>query len=122
MRTQNIKNKKPSIYLIGISHEAQFKKDLPLKSVFRNYLEKTIKIIKPDLIAEEFSEEALQINKVNNTIAQKVAEQNSILHIFCDPDSEVRKKIGYPSRMDIKKQLGIKKAVFEDSPEDKQIK
>lgn len=118
--SQNKKEKCPIIYLIGINHKIQIQ-NISLEGEFRKFLTKTVKKYKPDLIAEEFSEEALKINNVNCTIAQEVSKQNAIRHLLCDPDTETRKQIGYPSRNDVKLKLDIKKRVLENSPEDKLI-
>lgn len=87
------------IFLVGIDHTLQHdnaefsfpKKEAALPD-FLAYLESTALKLKVTTIAEEFSEEALQINKVKYSTIQSVANKLELKHIFCDPTTEERQK------------------------------
>jgi len=115
------RNLSSMVYLLGISHKFQWKKDLPNAREFKDYLKKKSKSLKIDLIAEEFSEEGLKKNKIKNTIPQEVAEDLNITHKFCEPNKEDLEKIGWISYGKIKKRLGFDDPILAGSPEDKAI-
>jgi len=122
MRRVNIIKKIDNIYLVGVVHNIQCDNNSLENQIFKDYLQQKIKQFVPDIIVEEFSEEALEINRTKNTIAQDMAKQQNIEYIFCDPNSEQREKIGIPSRSKIKKELNINGPVYWNSTQDKQIK
>ena len=88
------------VYLIGTDHSFQYlgkqcdEHGIKLIMAFSTYLEEAAKRINACLIAEEFSMEALQINNVIASTAQKVAQKLNIAHVFCDPTSIERKRLG----------------------------
>ena len=109
------------LYIILLSHKFQWKRDLPKSSQFKNYLKEKIKTLNIDLIAEEYSKEALAWVNEKTTIAQDIALEFNIVHKFCDPGKEARKRIGYISRAKIKQNLGFKEPIEFDTPEDNEI-
>ncbi len=52
------------------------------------------------LLAEEFSTEACDLSGVSASVAQLVARELGIAHLFCDPTTEERKRHGITSHDD----------------------
>lgn len=94
------------VYLIGVNHEVQYRRESVITTEFITYLEEQVKKYNPGLIAEECSEEALERNHLESTTVQDAATRHGIKHLLCDPDTEVRKKIGYPIREQLRKKFG----------------
>ena len=97
-------------HLIGVAHRVQSKKKGEELSADQKELVKrlgdAIKTVKPALVAEEFSEHALQkLSKDNGTefepITRPAAESCDVKYRGCDPDDAARKKIGYVEGSDI---------------------
>ena len=107
--------------LVGVDHTAQWNKDSPESKILKDKLIEIVRNHNIDLIAEEFSEEALAGNKVKKTVCQDVAGVFGINHKLCDFDSQERKKHGIPLRNEVKNQLNIKGLVLGNSQEDKLI-
>jgi hypothetical protein len=93
------------VYLIGVDHSIQHDglpgiKSPPLKTLelirqqFAKYLVDTALSVGADCIAEEFNKEAVEWSKATQSIAQNVAIKLGINHIFCDPDTGIRKELG----------------------------
>ncbi len=84
------------IYLIGADHVIQHwgyldsRKEVALRE-FQWYLEKIVHERDIGVIAEEFSESALNLSNTEVSSARKVAQALAIEHRFCDPTSEERK-------------------------------
>jgi hypothetical protein len=89
-----------SIYIIGVYHVVQHlskgsstrKKELVEE--FVAYLKRNLSSLDIQLIAEEFSTEALQLSNVKYSTAEKVADQAGLIHLFCDPTTEERNNFG----------------------------
>lgn len=85
-------------YLIGVAHRAQAKTRgcelTEAQGAFAACLRHAVEEIRPDLIAEENSEEALATNR-QTSIAKEVADEAEIEHRLCDPNQEQRQAIGY---------------------------
>ncbi|MBI3335067.1 MAG: hypothetical protein HY001_01035 [Candidatus Portnoybacteria bacterium] len=113
------------VYLIGIKHEFQHNGhggiNGHVREKFISCLENEIKIHSVFLVAEEFSEEALQKSDATISTLKHVADKLKINHFFCDPNTEERKIIGIPSREEIKNTLNIKGPVYENSVDDNRI-
>jgi hypothetical protein len=97
-------------HLIGVAHRVQSKKKgEELSADQKEYVKRlgdAIKTVKPALVAEEFSEHALQkLSKDNGTefesITRPAAESCDVKYRGCDPDDAARKKIGYLEGSDI---------------------
>jgi len=87
------------IYLIGVDHMIQINNDrTPIKKQtiqrFRNYLNEKIKSLQITLLAEEFNEDALRGNSVEESNLQAIARDAGIEHKFCDPGIEERRILG----------------------------
>ncbi len=89
-------NRTKVIYLISVDYIYQY---LPLDADahrveliqgFTNYLEGVAISIKAELLAEEFSVEALEMSQATLSTAQKVAEKLNLNHQFCDPTTKER--------------------------------
>lgn len=99
------------IYLVGVNHEIQYKQKTENKKAkeFGKYIFNVIKGNRISVIAEELSEEALKLNKCNESISRENSHKLKIEHKFCDPDTEERTKIGYPTIKQIKEELNLPK-------------
>jgi len=83
------------IYLAGIDHSLQFERTAEEREktkIYADFLQKNINLYKPRILAEEYSKEALK-NFSSSTL--RIANENNILHLFCDPETPERKRIGY---------------------------
>ena len=64
------------------------------------------------VVAEEFSKEACENSNVKASICHQVANRLQLRHIYCDPISSERTRLGIPSQADLdergKKELGVK--------------
>ena len=95
------------LYLVGTYHSNQ-----PLGCTegmyleFKEYLPNLCDIESIDLLAEEFSEEALGLWKATTTVAQQLATERQITHIFCDPNTDQRRELGIPNDEELKSKLG----------------
>jgi hypothetical protein len=86
-------------YLIGVAHRAQQFDDwdnlnqdqVRLVEQIRSCIER----FSPIVCAEEHSREALG---KSYSVVQRVAEEHSVEHRFCDPESDWRQKSGYRGR------------------------
>ena len=83
------------IYLIGINHKLQHEKiGLAEKQnvirEFLQYVESTAEQFQVTTIAEEWSEEASEINEVEFSTVQTLARKLGLKHILCDPTTEER--------------------------------
>ena len=104
------------LYLLGVDHSAQhdgLSSDLAAanklrESLLMNAIEYGIQII-----AEEFSEEALyEVSKGTCSTCKSVAEELGIQHLYCDPNTEQRAEYGIPTQSElvakVKKELNVK--------------
>lgn len=88
------------VYLIGVNHIIQHLSDnsssqkVALVKEFELHLKQNGKEVGADLLAEEFSVDALRISRVAFSTVQMVAVQLKIPHRFCDPTLEERKRLG----------------------------
>ncbi|MDD5626445.1 MAG: hypothetical protein PHW01_00300 [Patescibacteria group bacterium] len=103
-----MKNHK-QINLIGIDHKRQC---LDRNNSLKCLLVKIIKKYSADLICEGFSEEVLAANNIASTIPQRIAKELNLQCIFCDPDEQVRKEIGYPTQKELREKFGNKSAIM----------
>lgn len=92
------------IYLIGTNHELQHTakpsraniRDVEIaREELKAYLSAQIQELKPDLIAEEFSDEVLHFLGAQSNV-KSVADNLCVEHRYCDPDFATRKKLGLP--------------------------
>jgi hypothetical protein len=86
------------LHLLGLNHSAQAR--LPgidlteSQKAFAGCLRRTIEEVRPILIAEEDSADALAVRgKVS--IGKEIAGKYGIEHMFCDPTEEQRRALGY---------------------------
>jgi hypothetical protein len=86
------------LYLIGLNHRAQARtpeSELTAEQLeFSDCLRRTIEEVRPSLIAEEDSEEAL-LKRSRISLAKELADEHGIEHRFCDPNEEQRRAMGY---------------------------
>jgi len=87
------------VFLIGVNHIIQHRGySFPQKEAaihkFSEHVEMKALELKVKTIAEEWSHEANQRNKVQFSTVQTVATNLDLKHIFCDPTIEERKKHG----------------------------
>jgi hypothetical protein len=89
------------IYIIGLDHSLQFERHLEEQhktEIYTSFLQKSIDLYRPVAVAEEYSKEALN-NNISSTA--RIANQNKITHLFCDPETPDRKKMGYKQTSEI---------------------
>ncbi|HPG52030.1 MAG TPA: hypothetical protein PLL11_15750, partial [Spirochaetota bacterium] len=111
------------VYIIGVDHLVQYNGPVPeqLREEFRGYLVMIARACRIDLIAEEFSSEALnEVYQATKDTAREAAELLHIPHRFCDPEEEDMRKMGIPFFAEIldriKKDRGIESAfILDDS-------
>jgi hypothetical protein len=93
-------------YIIGVDHLIQYDNGIVPEEIFREfteYLKEKSRMLNINLIAEEFSEEALyDVYCATTATVKKVAEEMSIEHRFCDTEKKEREKLGIPYYADIK--------------------
>lgn len=86
------------VHLIGLDHSAQARETrremTPDQSIFARCLRQTIAEVRPALVAEEYSEECLEIYD-QVSIAEEIANDLDVEHRFCDPNKAQRRAIGY---------------------------
>ncbi len=80
------------VLLIGLNHGLQLEGYNSEWDKFKSYLNDLCLVEKPDLIAEELNIEAINKYKASDSVARQVASSLGIDHLFCDPDSNQRKK------------------------------
>lgn len=102
------------VYIIGVDHLVQYDGPIPgrLREEFRDYLVMVSRTYGIDLLAEEFSVEALQdVYHAKIDTAREAAEILGIQHRFCDPEEHDMRTMGIPyfaEIMDrIKRERGI---------------
>lgn len=95
-------------YLIGTNHAHQLEGQKDGDSVsFSKYLSAFCSGKRVDLIAEELNEECISKWQAVGSVAKSVASKLSIRHLFCDPGSEDRQRLGVLSDQDVAKKLGF---------------
>ena len=86
------------IYLIGVDHVIQHggyldtRKEVALRE-FQSYLAQVVQEKRVDMIAEEFSEVALERSNTDFSTCRKLALSLKIDHLFCDPTPEEREAL-----------------------------
>lgn len=95
-----MEGRKKKIFLVGVDHKIQYtnahdgpewKGDI---CHFEDYLVNQGQNLAIDLLAEEFSEEAVHINNATGCTVRDAARRLNKHHIFCDPDTQQRKEKG----------------------------
>lgn len=97
------------IYLVGVNHGVQFENktsDRDIINVFEDYLRNACAKYKIDCIAEEMSIESLRKWEATRYVCKSIADELSIKHTFCDPDSNERKKKGIKLEKELREDLG----------------
>jgi hypothetical protein len=93
-----------TIYIVGTNHELQH--DAPPRRVavdlaqearrrLQDYLRTLIGRLKPQVIAEEFSEDVLGLKNASSTVVP-IAQEFGLTHRFCDPGRSERMALGLP--------------------------
>lgn len=96
------------ILLIGTSHRFQLEgcgTDGHWKA-FSSFLESLVRRRTVDLIAEELNEEVVSLCQATDSVARAVARRFDIRHLFCDPDSAERDRLGIKRRKEIISDFG----------------
>ena len=93
-------------FLVGVDHELQYLRsdllDYKGEAVenLRKHLTESVHALQVKHLAEEFSTEACDLNRVSASVAQLVARDLGITHLFCDPTTEERRRYGITSHDD----------------------
>ena len=96
------------IFLVGISHRYQVEghgADAEWRT-FSSFLESLVRARPVDLIAEELTEEVIFLCHAADSVARAVAGRFGMRHLFCDPDSAERNRLGIKGRREIILELG----------------
>ena len=98
--------------LIGVSHGYQYAGNASVDAAaFLNFLREMQALHRADLLGEELNSEAIDNTRykgVTGSVAQEVAKEAGIRHLFCDPTQKERQQLGIPSRQEIIERLGYK--------------
>ena len=94
------------ILLLGLCHCHQLLDHPKASRKFEPYLKNLFLTEKPDLIAEELSEDALLKWKARDSVACRLANYLNVCHLFCDPNKEERNALGIKCRKEIAQELG----------------
>lgn len=95
------------VHFIGVNHSHQlYSYEKGDEEAFDGFLFSFCCNTKIDLIAEELSEEAITLWGAKGSVARNVATRLSIMHLFCDPGLDERKKLGILTRKEIAAELG----------------
>lgn len=87
------------VFLVGVNHCIQWSNSAYSPKwqqeirKFAEYLKNQCQQLGIQLLAEEFSEEALRSSNATNCTVRDVATEVGLLHLFCDPDSNERDKL-----------------------------
>jgi hypothetical protein len=116
------------IHIIGVEHNKtqwEYENGSNTKHVFSfaNSVRQHIKKLNVAVIAEELSEDVLKEQSVENSTAQKLAQEFNIKHVFCDATRKERKDLGVPCYDEISLNLFSKPylEIANNSPEEKRI-
>ncbi len=99
-----------NMYLIGVDHRIQWIPDSSslewerIISVFIEFVREKCNLLGIDLIAEEFSECAVEINNGQDSTARRAARELGVPHLFCDPNPRERKELGIQDNADREKE------------------
>jgi hypothetical protein len=99
------------ICIVGTNHRFQHinadagKVKKSAVSKFRERLRYLVESHSINVIAEEFSVEALRISNASLSVCQEIAQQNGICHVFCDPTSDERSEHGIYKHDDAKREM-----------------
>ena len=91
------------VYIVGVNHRIQWWPPSPRPEwtkrllEFEEYLAEKCGCLQIDLLAEEFSEEALRGSNSTRSTGRNVANDRGISHRFCDPSKEERENLGIAS-------------------------
>ena len=87
------------IFLVGVDHLVQYNGPLleALRQEFKNFIIDTSRKLRIELIAEEFSLEALhEIYSSTKATVHEAATMLGIDHRFCDPEEQQLRSLGIP--------------------------
>lgn len=93
------------IKIIGTNHEYQYLRPEKDSSNFESYLRFVLSQKDFDLVAEELSEESISSENASGSVLKKVAFEENIEHLFCDPESKERCELGVRAERDIIREL-----------------
>lgn len=96
------------IYIFGVNHQFQWDDKLELSGEFKRSILDIIDTKRIELIGEEFSIEACRRNNITNSVLYEIAVKKSIKHVYCDPNTKERKKLGIPTSQEIRGVLSYK--------------
>jgi len=89
--------RKLEISLVGIRHTYQWDKSNPITSQFITYLEQLTQGLETDLIAEEWSTEASQLNGIDKSNVEDLAKRLNIEYCNFDSSTKEREILGLNS-------------------------
>jgi hypothetical protein len=92
------------IHIVGIDHMVQYNGPVPeyIRDDFRSFIVRVCRENQIDVIAEEFSEEALrEVYQAGSETALEAAQLLGIAHRYCDPGSKELAELGIPYFADL---------------------
>src|SRR5579872_911663 len=107
---------KDMVYLLGVGHRVQAKPQDAVcteeQTQFCECLSAAIEKIGPSIVAEEFSQYALEKLRtdqgiVYESVTKPIADSFKVEHRFCDPDKNERATIGYVEGSELALQLAM---------------
>jgi hypothetical protein len=110
------------VYIVGVDHLVQYNGPVPepLREEFKHYIIDASRRLGIDILAEEFSCEALhRVYAATEGTVMKAAELLGIEHRYCDPEEADLRSMGIPyyaeARDRIKKKYGVSGTfIFDD--------
>lgn len=110
------------IYIHGTNHESQHTGTgsdpegvIRLESFVKDFCVK----MNISVVAEELSTEVCEISGVKSSVCYQIAHRMKLTHIYCDPVSSERAKLGVPSQEELANQvhhdLGVTSIIGEES-------
>lgn len=97
------------IYLIGVNHGLQFvnkTSNLDVISEFEQYIKAACAKYGIECIAEEMSIESLKNYGATRCVCKSIADELSVSHMLCDPDSNEREERGIKLEKKVREELG----------------
>jgi hypothetical protein len=95
------------VFLLGVDHQVQQNRKNPLTPYFIEYAESVCQKQQIQLIAEEFSKEALKLSRVKTTTVFDLAARLGLPHLYCDPTTDERKRLGIGGQSNMREQVWL---------------
>lgn len=81
-----------NIHILGIDHRVQWNKNDPAYQAYIRSLEECVKKYEIKVIAEEWNEQASEINSVKKSTTKEFAEENNIELVYIEPIIDIKNR------------------------------